>query len=159
MRFKSVTVRRRDVWIIIGRSVPRAYLSYFFSPQLWFIWFLSSARGFWTITRGSKVSSSRTGLEKKFVTSQLPGLSARRFKRCSPTYVNEAINLNLCLMSSSVSAPFSMARKSVYCGLFVLPMGMSARNNRTLRSPKRWWFSGFEARPLALLFLELFRHA
>ena len=55
---------KRDVWIIIGRSVPRAYLSYFFSPQFWSIWFLSSARGFWTITRGSKVSSSRTDLEK-----------------------------------------------------------------------------------------------
>ena len=55
---------KRNVWIIIGRGVPRAYLSYFFSPQLWSIWFLSSARGFWTITRGSKVSSSRTDLEK-----------------------------------------------------------------------------------------------
>ena len=57
------------------------------------------------------------------MTSQLSGLSARKFRRCSPPCVNEAINLSLCLMSSSVSAPFSMARRSVNCDLFVLPMG------------------------------------
>ena len=34
--------------------------------------------------------------------------------------------------------------------LFVLPLGVSARNNGTLRSPKGDDFSGFEARPLAL---------
>ena len=35
VRFEPVTVlQKRNVWIIIGRSVPHAYLSYFFSPQL-----------------------------------------------------------------------------------------------------------------------------
>ena len=132
---------KRNVWIIIGRGVPRAYLSYFFSPQLWSVWFLSSARRFWTITRGSKVSSSRTDLEE-FSDFPMVGVCPRE----SLEYVAPLALMRLsiwasCLMSSSVSAPFSMARRSVNCDLFVLPMGVSARNNGTLRAPKRWWFS------------------
>ena len=124
---------KRNVWTIIGGSVPRAYLSYFFSPQLWSIWFLSSARGFWTITRGSKSLQFKTRSGRNSVTSQLLGLSARKFRRWSLTCVDEAINLSLCLMSSSVSTPFSMARWSVNCDLFVLPMGGVRAKQRNVK--------------------------
>ena len=143
-------VFEKNVWTIIGRSAPHAYLSYFFVSQLWFIEFFSSARGFWIMTRGSKSLQFKARSSKNSMTSQLSGSSARKFRKCSPTCVDEAINLSLCLMSSSVSTPFSMARWSVNCDLLFCQWGVSARNNGTLRSPKRWWLSGFEARPLVL---------
>ena len=118
---------KRNVWIIIGRSVPRAYLSSFFSSQLWSVWFLSSARRFWTITRGSKVSSSRTDLEEF---SDFPMVEV--CPRESLEYVAPLVLMRLsiwasCLMSSSVSAPFSMARRSVNCDLLFYQWGVRAK--------------------------------
>ena len=49
------------------------------------------------------------------------------------------------VMSSVFSTPFSIARLSVNCSPFNLPMGVSARNHGTWRSPKKmiiFWVRG-----------------
>jgi len=89
--------------------------------------------GFESWPEGPKSLQFKTRSSKNSVTSQLSGSSARKFRKCSPTCVDEAINLSLCLMSSSVSTPFSMARWSVNCDLFVLPMGGVRAKQRNVK--------------------------
>ena len=90
------------------------------------------------------------------MTSQLSGLSARKFRRCSPTCVNEAINLSLCLMSSSVSAPFSMARRSVNCDLLFCQWGCPRETTERCDHRKGDDFLGSKPGPSLFNFLNCF---
>ena len=135
------------------------HLPCFFWRQIWSFDFLFLRA--MVLNRDPKVKSpwfeTRSG--KNSATSQLLGSSARKFRRWSFTCVNEVTNWAPFLMSSVFSTPFSMARLSVNCGPFNLPMGVSARNHGTWRSPKKmiiFWVRG--PAPFFQL-LELFRHA
>ena len=85
------------------------------------------------------------------MTSQLSGLSARKFRRCSPTCVDEAINLSLCLMSSFffLNPFFNGSMIGQLWPFLFCQWGVSARSNGTLRTPKEVIvFLGSKTQPL-----------
>ena len=80
----------------------------------------------------------KTRSGKNSETSQLSGLSARKFRRWSLTCVDEAINLSLCLMSSFCLNPFFNGSMIGQLWPFLFcQWGVSARSNGTLRSPNK----------------------
>ena len=95
--------------------------------------FFSSARWFKTVALRPRVSDSRPVLAKTSAASQLLGSSARKCRRWSFTCVNEATNWAPFLMSSVFSTPFSMARLSVNCNPFYLPMGVVRAEPRNVK--------------------------
>ena len=122
------------------------FLSVFFLRANMIVW-LSFLRAM-VLNRDPKVKSPRFETRSGKKTQRLPSCWGHPREsledEASLVLVRQPIEPPF-VMSSVFSTPFSIARLSVNCSPFNLPMGVSARNHGTWRSPKKmmiFWVRG-----------------
>jgi len=148
---------KRNVWIIIGRSVPRAYLSYFFlaSIMICLIPFLRAK----VLNHNPRVKSlqfkNRSGRIQWLPNGR--GLSARKFRICSPPCVDEAINLSLLFNELFCISPFFNGSKISQLWSFCSTNGgVRAKQRNVASTEKVMIFLGSKPGPSLFNFLNCF---